>query len=390
MIDEHERESIYLDHAAATPLREEVLEAMLPHWRSTFGNPSSVHAYGRQAKAVLTSARDQIAEMLGCAPSELVFTSGGTESDNMAVIGGALAAESARRRVVTTAVEHPAVLQACKELERQGFEVVYVPVDETGRVLEEEMERSIDEQTALVSVMYGNNEVGTIQPIATIGRIAQERGAVFHVDAVQALGSEPINLAELPVDLMSFTAHKINGPKGIGALYVNKRIKLRPHTFGGSQERKRRAGTENVPGAVGFAKAVELAYSERERRRQEMAALRQAMIDVFRQELPEGSFVLNGHPDPDKRLPHILNVSFPGTHSESLLMNFDLEGIAASSGSACSAGALEPSHVLEAMGLPPPLVNSAIRFSFGYGNCLNSVTNAAKKIATIVNRLRNK
>jgi len=384
-----EREPIYLDHAATTPMRPEVLEAMLPYFSDTFGNPSSIHAFGRAAKMALTAARDRMADALGCSPSELVFTSGGTESDNMAVIGGALAAakSSDRRRVVASAVEHHAVLHACEELERQGFEVVYAPVDSTGRVDEAAIEALIDDRTALVSVMYANNEVGTLQPIERIGSLAKQHGALFHVDAVQALGSVRIHLAELPVDLMSFSAHKINGPKGIGGLYVNRRVKLKPHTFGGSQERNRRAGTENVPGAVGFAKAVELAVQELDTKNNELQQLREAMLGVFKQLLPSGAFVVNGHPDKTNRLPHILNVSFPGTNTESLLMNLDLEGIAASSGSACSAGALEPSHVLAAMGLPDELLRSAIRFSFGRMNCLKSVTFSAEKVATIVKRL---
>lgn len=377
-------EGIYLDHAATTPLHPSVLEAMLPYLSTVFGNPSSLHRFGREAKEALTSARDSIAARIGCSPSELVFTSGGTESDNLALFGVAQAAGSARRRIVTTAIEHHAVLHACRELERLGYEVVYVGVDHTGVVKWDELSEAIDDRTALVSVMYGNNEVGTLQPIEDIGRMARERGAFFHIDAVQALGHAHIDLNRLPVDAMSFSAHKINGPKGIGALYVNKRVKLAPRSFGGSQERKRRAGTENVAGAVGFAKAAELALTDVPRRCAELLELRQAMIDGLKERLPEGAFVVHGHPN--EHLPHVLNVSFPGANSESLLMNFDLGGLAASSGSACSAGALEPSHVLQAMELPDPLLRSAVRFSFGYGNCLKTVTIAAEIVATIVKR----
>ncbi len=377
-------EGIYLDHAATTPLHPSVLEAMLPYLSKVFGNPSSLHRFGREAKEALTSARDSIAARIGCSPSELVFTSGGTESDNLALFGVAQAAGSARRRIVTTAIEHHAVLHACREMERLGYEVVYVGVDHTGVVKWDELSEAIDDRTALVSVMYGNNEVGTLQPIEDIGRMARERGAFFHIDAVQALGHAHIDLGRLPVDAMSFSAHKINGPKGIGALYVNKRVKLAPRSFGGSQERKRRAGTENVAGAVGFAKAAELALADVPRRCAELLELRQAMIDGLKERLPEGALVVNGHPN--EHLPHVLNVSFPGANSESLLMNFDLGGVAASSGSACSAGALEPSHVLQAMELPDPLLRSAVRFSFGYGNCLKTVTIAAEIVATIVKR----
>ncbi|MCI3923679.1 cysteine desulfurase [Paenibacillus sp. TRM 82003] len=383
------QEPIYLDHAATTPLRPEVLEAMLPYFSGVYGNPSSVHRFGRDAKAALTDARDTLASLFDCAPAELVFTSGGTESDNLALFGAAFGAAEGRRRIVTTAVEHHAVLHACEELGRHGFEIVVVPVDEQGRVDLEALDAAVDETTAVVSVMYGNNEVGTLQPVEHIGRLAKSRGAVFHVDAVQALGSIPIRLSALPVDLMSFSAHKINGPKGFGLLYASRRVKLRPRSFGGLQERKRRAGTENVAGAVGFAKAAALAAAPAEaaRRRVELEALRGAMLDVFARELPPGAFVINGHPEQDKRLPHVLNVSFPGASTESLLMNLDLEGIAAASGSACTSGALEPSHVLQAMGLDADRLRSAVRFSFGYGNCLKSVTFAAEKTATIVKRL---
>ncbi|WP_309120425.1 cysteine desulfurase family protein [Paenibacillus sp.] len=379
------QQPIYLDHAATTPMHPEVLEAMLPYFMSSFGNPSSVHRFGREAKAGLTAARDALAARLGCSPTELVFTSGGTESDNLALLGAALAAAPDRRRVVTTAVEHHAVLHAAAELERLGFEVVYAPVDETGRVDLDALSAAIDEKTALVSVMYANNEVGTLQPIETIGALARERGAVFHVDAVQALGTQSIELSRLPVDLMSFSAHKINGPKGVGLLYANRRVKLHARAFGGSQERSRRAGTENVAGAVGFAKAAELALGDLPRRRDELAALRDAMLETFERLLPDGGFVVNGHPS--ESLPHVLNVSFPGASSESLLMNLDLEGVAAASGSACSSGSLQPSHVLRAMGVPDERLRSAVRFSFGMGNCLNSVTFAAEKIATLAKRL---
>ncbi len=378
-------EPIYLDHAATTPMHPEVLEAMLPYFMSSFGNPSSVHRFGREAKTGLTSARDSLAALLGCAPAELVFTSGGTESDNLAILGGALAAGPERRRVVTTAVEHHAVLHAAAELERLGFEVVYLPVDGSGQVDVEEAARAIDDRTALVSVMFGNNEVGTLQPIGRIGELARSRGAAFHVDAVQALGHAPIDLSRLPVDLMSFSAHKVNGPKGVGLLYANRRVKLHARAFGGSQERSRRAGTENVAGAVGFAKAVELALADLPGRIAELDRLREAMLSTFERLLPPDAFVVNGHKA--ERLPQVLNVSFPGASAETLLMNLDLDGVAAASGSACSSGSLQPSHVLRAMDVPAERLRSAVRFSFGRGNCLNSVTFAAEKVATHVKRL---
>jgi len=378
-------EPIYLDHAATTPMRQEVLESMLPYFTHMFGNPSSVHRFGRDAKTALTAARDSLAQRLGCSPSELVFTSGGTESDNLALFGAAAAAGAGRRKIVTTAIEHHAVLHAAEELERLGFEVVYAPVDETGRVDMAALETAIDDSTAVVSVMFGNNEVGTLQPIEAIGELARRRGAAFHVDAVQALGHVPIDLATLPVDLMSFSAHKINGPKGVGLLYASRRLKLHARAFGGPQERGRRAGTENVAGAVGFAKAAELACADVPGRAAALSALRGAMVAAFERLLPEGAFVVNGHPT--ERLPHILNVSFPGASTDTALMNLDLDGVAAASGSACASGSLEPSHVLRAMGVEDARLRSAIRFSFGEGNCLKSVTFAAEKTATIVKRL---
>jgi cysteine desulfurase len=380
-------EEIYLDHAATTPMHPEVLTAMLPYFTEVYGNPSSVHRFGRAAKQALTDARDRLADMLDCTPGELVFTSGGTESDNMALFGAAEAQSSAakpKRHIVVSSIEHHAVLHAAEELERRGYRVTYLSVDSTGRVLIDDVREAVGEDTALISVMYGNNEVGTLQPIEEIGRIARDRGALFHVDAVQALGALNISLSKLPVDLMSFSAHKINGPKGIGALYVNKKVKISPRLFGGSQERKRRAGTENVAGAVGFAKALSIRLTDLEGERATLARLRSAMIEGLASQLPPDRFAINGHPT--EHLPHILNVSFPGTNTESMLMNMDLEGIAASSGSACSAGALEPSHVLQAMQLSDKLLRSAIRFSFGLGNCLNSVTISAQKVATIAKR----
>lgn len=383
-----EFDPLYLDHAASSPLHPEALEAMLPYLKQSYGNPSSIHRFGREARAALTAARDSLAALLGCASSELVFTSGGTESDNLALLGAAHAVQekhgAKRRRIVTTAVEHHAVLHAADELERRGFEVVRLPVGGTGRVDVDAAREAIDDTTAVVSVMYANNEVGTLQPVGELGEIARERGALFHVDAVQAFGHVPIDLSRLPVDLMSFSAHKVNGPKGVGLLYVSRRTKLSPLLFGGTQERGRRAGTENVAGAVGFAKAAELACANMDVRKAELESLREGMLAEFARLLPEGAFIVNGHDT--ERVPHVLNVSFPGTSSETMLMNLDLEGIAASSGSACSAGSLRPSHVLEAMGIGGERLASAIRFSFGLGNCLKSVTFAAAKAATLANR----
>ncbi|MDF2722193.1 MAG: cysteine desulfurase [Paenibacillus sp.] len=313
---------IYLDHAATTPMRQEVIQAMLPYFTEQFGNPSSLHTFGRASRIALSRSRDKLSGLLGCQPSELLFTSGGTESDNSALFGAAAQYGSQRKHIITTQIEHHAVLHACERLERQGYEVTYLPVDVYGQVQIADLEAAIRDDTFLISMMYGNNEVGTLQPIIQAGRIARERNIIFHVDAIQALGLEPIDLSSLPVDLMSFSAHKCYGPKGIGALYINKKITIAPHLVGGSQERKRRAGTENVAAIVGLAQAVELAVLERQTSRLHVERLRREMIDRLTQKLGEQSFIVNGHPT--DVLPHILNVSFKGADTETMLMSLDL------------------------------------------------------------------
>lgn len=380
-------QTLYLDHAATTPVRPEVLEAMLPYFTEVYGNPSSLHAIGRAARIALNDARDGMAGLLGCRPAELVFTGGGTESDNAALFGAAARYGTDKKHIITTAVEHHAVLHACKRLEQNGYDVTFLPVDGAGQVHVEQVEEALRADTFLISVMYGNNEVGTIQPIERIGALARERGIVFHVDAVQALGLAALDLNRLPVDLMSFSAHKLYGPKGVGALYTSERLALSPLLVGGSQERKRRAGTEQLAGIVGFAKAVELAVREREQTVPHLERLRLAMLQTFTRELEAETFVVNGHPA--HVLPHILNVSFPGADTETMLMSLDLEGIAASSGSACTSGSLELSHVLRAMRLPEDVMRSAIRFSFGYSQSIEQIKTAAQKIATISKRIRN-
>ncbi|MDF2714318.1 MAG: cysteine desulfurase [Paenibacillus sp.] len=364
------------------------MEAMLPYFTEKFGNPSSLHAFGRETRIALSRSRDRLAALIGCSPSELLFTSGGTESDNSALFGAAAQYGTSKKHVITTQVEHHAVLHACEQLERSGYEVTYLPVDKTGQVRMEELAAAVRDDTFLISVMYGNNEVGTVQPIVRIGELARERGIVFHVDAVQALGLLPIDLSVLPVDLMSFSAHKIYGPKGVGALYVSKRITIPPYLVGGSQERKRRAGTENVAGIVGFARAAELAIESQADSRRHAELLRQEMIQTFTRDLEAGAFVVNGHPT--DVLPHILNVSFPGADTETMLMSLDLEGIAAASGSACTSGSLELSHVLRAMRLQEDVMRSAIRFSFGFTQNIEQIRAAAKKAATISCRIRNR
>jgi cysteine desulfurase len=381
--------AIYLDHAASTPLHPTVLEQMLPYLTGIYGNPSSVHAFGRAARSALDDARMRIANALHCDSKQIVCTSGGTESDNLAIMGTMLhnSVKSANKNhIITTQIEHHAVLHTCEQLERLGLKVTYLPVDSQGLVAIEDLEASIRPETALISMIYGNNEVGTIQDIAKFGTLAHEKGIIFHVDAVQTIGTEAIDLTQLPIDLMSLSAHKIEGPKGIGALYCGKNVKLQPLMFGGSQERKRRAGTENVAGIVGFAAAMDRLKSDQPAKKKHIQLLRQLLLDSLSEQLSPQDFVVNGHPQ--LTLPHILNISFPGIQTETMLMNLDLAGIAAASGSACSSGSLEVSHVLKAMHLTDDITSSAIRFSFGSTNTLDEIQQTAQIIATIVRRVR--
>ncbi|MFS1513818.1 cysteine desulfurase family protein [Chengkuizengella sp. SCS-71B] len=380
--------NIYLDHAAATPLHSEVFEVMVPFLKEHYGNPSSLHSYGRNAKIALDSSRDSIASHLHCSANEIIFTSGGTESVNLAIMGTVAASKQKPIHVITTQIEHRAVLSTCQQLENLGHAVTYLPVDKTGLVSIEDLNKAIKPETVLISIHYGNNEVGTLQPIEEIGGLAREKGIYFHVDAVQTLGKIMINLSDLPVDLMSFSGHKINGPKGIGLLYVNKKVHLLPNIYGGNQERKRRAGTENLAAIVGFSKAIELSVHNVNNNQKILNDLRSLLIEELSKELGHEGFVINGHSI--KRLPHILNVSFNQTNKETLLMNFDIEGIAAASGSACTSGSIKDSHVLDAMDISPELRKGAIRFSLGINNTKKEMITAAKKIGTIVNRLRSK
>lgn len=373
---------IYLDHAATTPLHPDVIEAMLPHYQELYGNPSSMHRFGQQARFVLDESRMAIARSLNATPAEIIFTAGGTEADNTAIFGVAAAQEKKGKHIITSAIEHHAVLHACERLARLGYETTYVPVDSYGRVAVADVAAAIRPDTILITIMYGNNEVGTLQPIEEIGQLAREHGVYFHTDAVQAFGIEDIDVRALPIDLLSVAAHKINGPKGIGMLYVNRNVKIEPHLYGGNQEKKRRAGTENVPGIAGFARAAQLAMETRDKRRAEYEAYRRAMLAIW-----DGAgitYVVNGHAE--AYMPHILNVSFLGMNTETMLMNLDLMGIAAASGSACTSGSLEISHVLRAMNLPEERLTSAIRFSFGYGNTVEQVEEAARRIVRIIQK----
>ncbi len=380
-------ERIYYDHAATTPLHPLAAEAMLAVMQGPPGNASSIHSYGRDARRLVNDSREAIAATLGCKPAEIVFTSGGTEADNMAVRGiMEVQAAAGKRHLITSRVEHHAVLRECERLERTGIEVTYLPVDEFGLVSAEDLKEALRPDTGLVSIIYANNETGTVQPIAELAGLAGAAGVPFHTDAVQAYGKLPIDLAVLPVQLLSVTAHKINGPHGTGALFVRQGTFLHPLLVGGSQEKKRRGGTENLAGIAGFAEAAKLAAAKLESDALRLDELRREWISLM-EEAAEGGVVVNGHEG--KRVPGIVNLSFPGLDNEALLMNLDLAGIAASAGSACTAGALEPSHVLQAMGLPQERLQTAIRFSFGLGNTKEEMARAARKVETFLRRNRN-
>ncbi|SDY48486.1 cysteine desulfurase [Evansella caseinilytica] len=375
---------IYLDHAATSPLHPDVLEAMKPYYETVFGNPSSIHSFGREARRGLDESREFIAKAIGASFDEIIFTSGGTEADNLAIFGSAFANRSHGEHVITTKTEHHGVLHAFQYLEKQGFEVTYLDVDRNGKISAEDVRKALKDNTVLVSVMYGNNEVGTVQPIQEIGNILKNHQAVFHTDAVQAFGIEAINVNKLGVDFMAVSAHKLNGPKGIGFLYARSGRALLPLLHGGEQERKRRAGTENVAAVAGLKKAIEICLNEMGTKRETYEKYRQIILGVFRK--AGIRFEING--DVADYLPHILNVSFPGMNVESLLTNLDLEGVAASSGSACTAGSIDPSHVLTAMFDDEARSHSAIRFSFGYGLTEELVKEAAERTAAVLQRLQ--
>jgi cysteine desulfurase len=379
-------EEIYLDHAATTPVREEVADFMHTVYLENFGNPSSVHSYGREGRKLLDEARSFIASSIGAKEKEIYFTSGGTESDNLALIGTALANRDKGNHIITTEQEHHAVLHAAQFLETLGFDVTYLPVQETGLVALQDLEASLREDTILVSIMFVNNETGVIQPIEEIGELLKDHQAYFHTDAVQAYGLIDIDVEKLAVDLLTTSAHKINGPKGIGYLYAAESVVLQALAFGGEQERKRRAGTENVAAIAGFYKAVELLLEEKESRSETYETYRETFIQQLKEE--NVSFTLNGNQE--NTVSTIVNISFPGTNVEQVLANLDLSKVAASSGSACTAGSVEPSHVLSAMfGENNPCTTNSIRFSFGSANTKENVMEAAKRVAKIIKRLTN-
>lgn len=373
----------YFDHSATTPMRPEVLEAMTPYLLEQYGNPSSVHAAGRSARAAIDKARRQIAQELNAKPTELIFTSGGTESDNYAIFGAAEAAREKGRHLITTRFEHHAVLHAFEELEKQGYDVTYLDVPDTGVVSMAALQEAVREDTTLVSIMFGNNEVGTIQPIAAFGQFLRERGILFHTDAVQVFGKRAIDVEALQVDLLSASGHKINGPKGIGLLYVRTGVKLAPQTFGGEQERKRRAGTENVPGIIGLAKALELMIAERDQQQDHIKQLRSVLLT--RLDESGVTYEVNGV----EGLPNVLNLYFPQIEIEPFLIMLDMRQMAVSSGSACTAGSVEPSHVLSAMYGEDERTRASVRISFGHGNELAQVELLAQALQDVVKSFQN-
>jgi len=375
---------IYFDHAATTPTRKEVLDEMIPYFTEKYGNPSSVYSIANITKSAIDQARMRVAEAIGANEKEIFFTSGGTESDNWAIKGIAENYHSKGNHIITTKIEHHAVLETCEYLEKKGYEVTYLDVDEYGLIDLEQLKKSIKDTTILISIMFANNEIGTIQPIAEIGAIAREKGIVFHTDAVQAVGQVDINVEDMNIDLLSLSGHKIYGPKGVGALYVRRGIKLRSYIHGGAQEKRRRAGTENVPGIVGLGKAIEIVKSNRDEIVKKQIELRDYLIEKVLKEVPYTK--LNGHPT--KRLPNNVNFSFRFIEGESLLIMLDMKNICASSGSACTSGSLDPSHVLLAIGLPHEIAHGSLRISLGEKNTKEEIDYLVKSVKEIVSRLR--
>lgn len=378
------KQCIYLDNAATTKTRPEVVEAMLPYFTEYYGNPSSIYEFSAEPKRAIAQARETIAKAIGAKTNEIYFTYGGTESDNWALIATAEAYQARGKHIITTKIEHHAILHTCEYLERRGFEVTYLDVDEFGVVKLEELEKAIRPDTILISVMFANNEIGTIEPIREIGEIAKKHGVLFHTDAVQAFGHVPIDVNEYHIDMMSSSAHKINGPKGTGFLYIRTGVKTRSFIHGGAQERKRRGGTENTPGIVGFGKAVEVAMATMKEREEKETALRDHLIKRVMSEIPYVR--LNGHPV--NRLSNNANFAFQFIEGESMLIMLDMEGICASSGSACTSGSLDPSHVLLAIGLPHEIAHGSLRLTLSDETTMEQIDFTVDAIKRIVERLR--
>ena len=375
---------IYMDNAATTPVRQEVIQAMLPYLGEVYGNASSVHAFGREAKKAMEEAREKIAHAIGAKAEEIYFTSGGTEADNWALKGVADALRKKGKHIITSTVEHHAVLHVCETLAKSGFDVTYVGVDENGRVNPEDVRSALREDTILVSIMMANNEIGTIQPIEEIGAICREKGVYLHTDAVQVVGHIPIDVEKMHIDLLSLSGHKLNAPKGIGALYIRKGVRLSRFMEGGAHERGRRAGTENVAAIVALGAAIEIMLGHMEKEAVRLSAMRDRLMDGLLEKIP---FVrVNG--DREYRLPGNANVSIQYIEGESLLLMLDMQGIAASSGSACTSGSLDPSHVLLAIGLPHEIAHGSLRFTLGYQNTMEEIEKVIEALPKIVDRLR--
>lgn len=374
---------IYLDNAATTALSPKVLEAMMPYLTTVYGNPSSVHAFGQEAKKGLDAARDQVAAALNCTPGEVIFTGCGTESDNTAILGVAEKYKNKGKHIITSSVEHHAVLHTCEHLQKQGYDVTYLPVDEYGRVTAEQVREALREDTILVTIMFANNEVGTVMPIPEIAAVCHEKGVLFHTDAVQAIGHVPVDVKAMGIDMLSLSAHKFHGPKGVGALYCRKGIKLPSYIMGGAQEKGRRAGTENVAGIVGLGAAIKLACDNLSENAAKMTILRDRLMRGLA-EIPEVK--LNGHPT--ERLPNNVNYSMKYIEGESILLKLDLSGIAASSGSACTSGSLDPSHVLLAMGLPHEIAHGSVRLTLGDDTTQEDIDYTIEQLKEIVAYLR--
>jgi cysteine desulfurase len=375
---------IYFDHAATTPPRPEVVEAMLPYYQEKWGNPSSLHSSGREALAGMETAREQVAGLLGALPEEIVFTSSGTEADNQALIGISIAQEKKGDHIITSRIEHHAVLHTAQFLEKRGLSVTYLPVDSTGLIDPDAVRAAITDKTILVSIMHANNEIGTVQPIREIGTICQERGVLFHTDAVQTVGHLPINVREMNIDLLSLSGHKLYGPKGVGALFVRKGVRIAPLIHGGGHERGRRSSTENVPGIVGLGEACRLAAQDMEWEIEHNSALRDRLIEGVLGRVPDS--LLTGQPT--QRLPNSASFCVRYVEGESMLLNLDFESIFASSGSACTSGSLEASHVLLAIGLPHDVAHGSLRLSVGRGNTLEEADRFLEVFPPIVERLR--
>ncbi|MEW5707275.1 MAG: cysteine desulfurase NifS [Actinomycetota bacterium] len=375
---------IYMDYAATTPVHPEVVEAMMPYFTENFGNPSSLYTLGRNARGAIEEARDRIAAFIGADSREIVFTGGGTESDNFAIKGVAYANENKGNHIITTPIEHHAVLEPIHFLEKRGFAVTYLPVDEHGMVDPADVEKAITNKTILVSIMHANNEVGTIEPISEIGKITREKGIYFHTDAVQTFGHIPVDVNELGVDLLSASAHKLYGPKGVGMLYIRRGTRMVPFMQGGSQENNRRAGTHNVAGIIGLAKAVEIAEREMASEENRLSELRDYLIRGVFEKIP--NVRLNGHPK--KRLPNNVSFCLIGAEGEAILLSLDMEGISCSSGSACTSGTLDPSHVLLAMGIPAEIAHSSLRLTLGAQTKKEDIDYVLNVLPPIVERLR--